>query len=351
MHRIAVPVTAGLPMFELAIPCEVFEPGREDFPVPWWYELQLCAVQDGPVRTAEGLLFDSSLGLDELSQADTVIIPGCADRQDDAPEALLQALRTAYDRGARIASICTGAFILAAAGLLDGRTVTTHWMHAGELTRRWPAVRVEPNVLYTDDGQILTSAGSAAGLDLCLHIVCNDHGTRIANTLARRLVMPPHREGGQAQYIEQPLPATGAQGLGSALDWAREDLALPLPLEDPSHLRPALPRDDRHHTAAMAVRRASPPRARTAREHRRHHRAHRNPVRLRIRTPDAYALHPDQPRDPVRIPANLPAARRSLSPPQRVTRRTFLATALGKLGPDLIGFRGAELGVEGESLL
>jgi AraC family transcriptional activator FtrA len=174
-------------MFELAIPCEVFEPGRQDFPVPWWYELQLCAVQDGPVRTAEGLLFDSSLGLDELSTADTVIIPGCADRQNEAPEALLQALRTAYDRGARIASICTGAFILAAAGLLDGRTVTTHWMHAAELTRRWPAVRVEPNVLYTDDSQILTSAGSAAGLDLCLHIVCDDHGTRIANTLARRL--------------------------------------------------------------------------------------------------------------------------------------------------------------------
>ena len=95
MHRIAIPVTPGLQMFELAIPCEVFEPGRQDFPVPWWYELQLCAVQDGPVRTAEGLLFDSPLGLDELSQADTVIIPGCADRQDDAPEALLQALRTA----------------------------------------------------------------------------------------------------------------------------------------------------------------------------------------------------------------------------------------------------------------
>ena len=155
MHRIAIPVTLGLPMFELAIPCEVFEPGRQDFPVPWWYELQLCAVQDGPVRTAEGLLFDSPLGLDELSKADTVIIPGCADRQGDPPYALLQALRTAYDRGARIASICTGAFILAAAGLLDGRTVTTHWMHAGELTRRWPAVRVEPNVLYTDDGQSL----------------------------------------------------------------------------------------------------------------------------------------------------------------------------------------------------
>jgi AraC family transcriptional regulator, transcriptional activator FtrA len=155
-------------MFELAIWCGVFEPGREDFPVPWWYELQLCAVQDGPVRTAGGLLFGSPLGLDELSKAGTVIIPGCAGRQDDAPEALLQALRTACDRGARIASSCAGAFILAAAGLLDGRTVTTRWMHADELTRWWPAVRVEPSVLCTDDGQVLTSAGAAAGLDLCL---------------------------------------------------------------------------------------------------------------------------------------------------------------------------------------
>jgi AraC family transcriptional regulator, transcriptional activator FtrA len=232
MHRIAIPVTPGQSMFELAIPCEVFESGREDFPVPWWYELQLCAVQDGPVRTAEGLLFDSPLGLDELSKADTVIVAGCADRRAGVPEALLQALRTAYDRGARIASTCTGAFTLAAAGLLDGRTVTTHWMHADELTRRWPTVRVESNVLYTDDGQILTSAGSAAGMDLCLHIVSHDHGTKIANTLARRLVVPPHREGGQAQYIEQPVPASPPQSLGSSLDWAREHIELPLTVED-----------------------------------------------------------------------------------------------------------------------
>jgi transcriptional regulator GlxA family with amidase domain len=235
MHRIAIPVTPGLQLFELAIPCEVFEPGREDFPVPWWYELQLCAVQDGPVRTAEGLLFDGPFGLDELSQADTVIIAGCADRQREVPEALLQALRTAYDRGARIASICTGAYILAAAGLLDGRTVTTHWMHAGELTRRWPAVRVEPNVLYTDDGQILTSAGASAGLDLCLHIVRQDHGTRVANTLARRLVIPPHREGGQAQYIDQPVPVDSSPNLGPTMDWARAHLELPLTVEDLAH--------------------------------------------------------------------------------------------------------------------
>jgi AraC family transcriptional regulator, transcriptional activator FtrA len=234
MHRIAIPITPGMPLFELAVPCEVFGP-RDDFPVPWWYDVQLCAAQDSPVRTAERLLFDGALGLDELIQADTVIVPACADTQDDPPPALLQALRAAADRGARIASICTGAFALAAAGLLDGRPATTHWMHAAELAYRWPAVQVEPNVLYTDGGQILTSAGASAGLDLCLHIVRQDHGSRIANALARRLVIPPHREGGQAQYIEQPLPVDGSPSLGPCLDWAREHLELPLTVEDLAH--------------------------------------------------------------------------------------------------------------------
>lgn len=232
MHRIAIAVTPGLPLFELAVPCEVFGRSRQDFPVPWWYDVQLCAVQDGGVRTAEGLLFDGASGLSELSRADTVIVPACADTQDDPPAMLLEALRVAFDRGARIASICTGAFTLAAAGLLDGRRAATHWMHAGELKRRWPAVQVEPNVLYTEDGQILTSAGSAAGLDLCLHLVRRDHGTRIANTLARRLVIPPHREGGQAQYIEQPVPVDSSPNLGPCLDWARAHLELPLTVED-----------------------------------------------------------------------------------------------------------------------
>lgn len=231
MHRVAIPVTPRLPMFELAVPCEVFGP-RQDFPAPWWYEVRLCAVQDDPVRTAEGLVFDGAFGLRELSQADTVIVPACADIQDEPPAALLTALRAARGRGARIASICTGAFTLAAAGLLDARPATTHWMHAAELARRWPAVQVEPDVLYTDDGQILTSAGASAGLDLCLHIVRQDHGTRIANALARRLVIPPHREGGQAQYIEQPLPVGGSQNLGPCLDWARAHLELPITVED-----------------------------------------------------------------------------------------------------------------------
>ncbi len=231
MHRVAIPVTAGMPMFELAVPCEVFGP-RQDFPAPWWYEVQLCAAQDEPARTAEGLIFDGAFGLTELREADTVIVPACADVQDDPPAALLAALRAAYDRGARIASICTGAFTLAAAGLLDNRPATTHWMNAAELSRRWPAVRVTPDVLYTDDGQLLTSAGASAGLDLCLHIVRQDHGTRIANALARRLVIPPHREGGQAQFIEQPLAASGSPNLGPCLDWARANLELPITVDD-----------------------------------------------------------------------------------------------------------------------
>jgi len=224
-----------MPLFELAVPCEVFVRDRDDFRVPWWYEVQLCSVRADAVRTAEGLLFDGTLGLKELSEADTVIVTACADTQDDPPPALLEALRDAYRRGARIASICTGAFTLAAAGLLDGRPATTHWMHAAELAQRWPAVRVEPNVLYTDDGQILTSAGASAGLDLCLHIVRQDHGTRVANTLARRLVIPPHREGGQAQYIDQPVPVDSSPNLGPTMDWARAHLELPLTVEDLAH--------------------------------------------------------------------------------------------------------------------
>jgi transcriptional regulator GlxA family with amidase domain len=232
MHKIAIPVTPGLPLFELAVPCEVFVRDRQDFPVPWWYEVQLCSLGEGPIRTAEGLTFEGTFTLEDMINADTIIVPACSDTQDEPSPALLEALRTAYERGVRIASICTGAFTLAAAGLLDGRTVTTHWMHAAELARRWPLVNVEPNVLYTDDGQILTSAGAAAGLDLCLHIVQSDHGTRTANTLARRIVVPPHREGGQAQFIEQPLAVLDSPNLGPLVDWARAHLDLPLTVDD-----------------------------------------------------------------------------------------------------------------------
>jgi AraC family transcriptional regulator, transcriptional activator FtrA len=227
-HRVVVPLTSNVPIFEAAVACEVFGRTRQDFPVPWWYEVVLCAGQDAPLRTAEGLRLDEGRGLAELAEADTVIVPACADLQGDPPPELLEALRAAHARGARIASICTGAFTLAAAGLLDGRRATTHWMHGDELTRRWPAVRLDPNVLYTQDDQIFTSAGECAGLDLCLHLIRLDHGSRVANALARRMVTAPHRDGGQAQFIDSPIRSTESDRLGPVLDWARLHLDEPL---------------------------------------------------------------------------------------------------------------------------
>lgn len=220
-----------MPVFEAAVVFEVFGRSRENFPVPW-YTVAFCAGQNDPVRTEEGLTFDDGRGLAAMERADTIIVPGCADFERDPPGELLDALRVAYDRGARIASICTGAFTLAAAGLLDGRRATTHWMHGAELALRWPAVQLDPSVLYVQDGQVFTSAGECAGLDLCLHLVQLDHGSRVANTLARRMVMPPHRDGGQAQYIDQPLAVESSSSLASVLDWARSQLHQPLSIGD-----------------------------------------------------------------------------------------------------------------------
>jgi AraC family transcriptional activator FtrA len=231
-HRVVVPLTSNVPIFEAAVACAVFGRTREDFPVPWWYEVVLCAGQHAPLRTAEGLGLGNGHGLAELERADTVIVPACADLQGDPPPELLDALRAAHARGARIASICTGAFTLAAAGLLDGRRATTHWMHGAELSRRWPTVRLDPNVLYTQDERIFTSAGECAGLDLCLHLIRLDHGSRVANALARRLVIAPHRDGGQAQYIDSSLPGGDSTSLGPVLDWARTRLHEPLTIDD-----------------------------------------------------------------------------------------------------------------------
>jgi AraC family transcriptional activator FtrA len=231
-HRVVIPLTSNIPIFEAAVACEVFGRTRQEFPVPWWYDVVLCRGQSEPLRTAEGLSLDNGRGLEELERADTIIVPACADLQGDPPRELLDGLRAAHARGVRIASICTGAFTLAAAGLLDGRRATTHWMHGGELTQRWPSVQLDENVLYTQDGQIFTSAGECAGLDLCLHLVRLDHGSRIANALARRMVLPPHRDGGQAQYIDTTVVAGEPAALGPVLDWARAHLDEPLTIDD-----------------------------------------------------------------------------------------------------------------------
>lgn len=225
MHTLAVAVTEGVPIFELAIPCEVFgyeRPGLADS----WYDFRLCAAPG--TRTTAGFVPQTGHGLDALADADTVVIPACASVVDEQPPDLVDAVRTAHGNGARIVSLCTGAFVLAAAGLLDGRPATTHWMHAGQLAARHPKVLVDASVLYIDDGDVLTSAGTAAGLDLCLHVVRNDHGAAVASALAKRLVMPAHRPGGQAQYIDAAVPPADADELGPLLDWARERLHEPL---------------------------------------------------------------------------------------------------------------------------
>ncbi|MGI8608042.1 MAG: helix-turn-helix domain-containing protein [Candidatus Dormibacteria bacterium] len=218
--------------FELGVICEVFGFDRTSDGLPA-YDFAVCAVKPGPLMTQVGFRIDVPFGLERLAAADLIAIPGWD--QVDAPPApeVLEALRDAVRRGARVMSVCTGAFVLAAAGLLDGRRATTHWRHAAELARRYPAIEVDPNVLYVDDGSVLTSAGTAAGIDLCLHILRQEHGAAVANDVARRMVVPPHRDGGQAQYIETPVSDhVPGDDLALILDWVQAHLDQPLAVGD-----------------------------------------------------------------------------------------------------------------------
>ncbi|MER7493539.1 helix-turn-helix domain-containing protein [Streptomyces pharetrae] len=230
-HVVAVAVTDNAPTFELAVPCEVFGLDRSDISDPW-YDLRLCAAEPGVLRTAAGLTLHTSYGLDDLVAADTVVVAAVERRvQTDPPEPLLDALRTAHARGRRIVSLCSGAYVLAAAGLLTGRRATTHWMSAADFAHRFPDVTYEPAVLYVQDGGVFTSAGTGAVIDLCLHLVRHDRGSAVANEVARRMVVPPHREGGQSQYASPLAGAPRARrdtGLAPVLDWARERLHEPL---------------------------------------------------------------------------------------------------------------------------
>lgn len=216
---------------EVAIPCEVFGRPRPDLADPW-YDLRICAERPGRTRTDAGFVAATAHGLGELEEADTVIVPACANVLAGQPRALVDAVRKAHERGARIASICTGAFVLAEAGLLDGRRATVHWMYASLLAERYPKVTVDPAVLYVDEGDVLTSAGTAAGLDLCLHLVRLDLGAEIANLLARRLVISPHRAGGQAQYVQTPLPRRDDDSLAPLLEWTLAHLERPLTIAE-----------------------------------------------------------------------------------------------------------------------
>lgn len=222
-HSVALAVTARMSIFELAVPCEVFGYDRPNL-ANTWYDFRLCAAQCIPVVVQGGFRPDTAFGLDTLVEADTVIVAAGHQPDLEPDDELVASVRAAYDNGARIVSLCTGAFVLAEAGILDGRPAATHWMHADLLAARYPKVRVDSSVLYIDDGNVLTSAGTAAALDLCLYIVRSDHGAAVANALAKRMVTPVHRLGGQAQYIDAAVGVSDTDALGPVLHWALERL-------------------------------------------------------------------------------------------------------------------------------
>jgi transcriptional regulator GlxA family with amidase domain len=232
-HTVAALVTHGVSPFELSVACEVFGLDRSELVDPW-YRFMVCAAVEPPVRTkgSSGLTLDTPFRLDDLEAADTVVIPMWHSEVEPAAE-VVDALRAAHARGARILSFCSGAFLLGHAGLLDGRRATTHWMFAEALADRFPEVDVEPDVLYVVDDRVMTSAGTAAAIDLCLHVVRTDHGAAVANAVARRMVVPPHRDGGQAQYIQAPVPPVTRETdpFQDTLDWALLHLDRPLTVE------------------------------------------------------------------------------------------------------------------------
>ncbi|MEM8929841.1 MAG: helix-turn-helix domain-containing protein [Acidobacteriota bacterium] len=229
-HRFAITVHDGLAGFEYGIAAEIFGRIRPGLGVEW-YSFEPCRVEPGILRTNHGMTIDPPGDLETLEQADTILIPGWRKLSEPPPQDFLDVLCRAHERGARLVTICTGVFVLAHAGLLDGRRVTTHWLHSDALVEAFPKVRLERDALYVHDGRISTSAGSAAGLDLCLAIVREDFGTAVANKVARRMVAPTHREGGQSQYAELCAVVPEDDGFGPVLDWMREHLDEPLALE------------------------------------------------------------------------------------------------------------------------
>lgn len=234
-HRVAVLVRHGLMPMELGIVHQLFGAAVSAAGEPL-YEVLTCTSTPGEVRTDVDFSITVTRGPQILAEADTVIVPATHEPDETEtcgflPAPLADAIALIRP-GARIASICTGAFVLAAAGLLDGRRATTHWMSAGQFRRLYPAVELDPDVLYTDEGKVLTSAGEAAGIDLCLHMIRCDHGSAVANTVARRAVVPPHRDGGQAQFIQRPVPQEPGSSTAPARTWALAHLGQPLSLSD-----------------------------------------------------------------------------------------------------------------------
>ena len=229
LRSVAVLALERLAIFEFGVLCGVFGVDREPHGVPR-FDFRVCGTQAGhPLQTAVGVQVIPDHGLDALAGADVVVVPAveAAEGSRPYPPEALSALRAAARSGSTILTVCTGAFVAGAAGLLDGRRCTTHWAHAEELARRHPTARVDPNVLFVDDGNLITSAGAAAGMDACLHVVRRELGSRVTNIIARRLVVPPQRDGGQRQFIDQPVPTHCSPGFAPQLDWILANLHRP----------------------------------------------------------------------------------------------------------------------------
>ena len=229
-HHVAMAVQPGAPIFELSVPCEVFGTDRPEIHDPW-YDFEVCPTEPA-TQVAGGFVAPQNGSMDDLARADTVIIIGCTNIRAQPPTQLIDAIRHAYRRRARIVGICSGAFVLAHAGLLDHRRATTHWMHIEDFATLFPSVVLDPSALYVEDGQVFTSAGTAAAIDLCLELVRQDLGAAAANEVARRMVIPPHRDGGQAQYLRWPMPPHHDHDLAQAMQWVQANLDRHITVED-----------------------------------------------------------------------------------------------------------------------
>ena len=240
IRSVAVPVLDGVLPFELGVLCEVFGTPRPDDPLIPAFDFRLCTLVPGPVQTVSGFALSVDHDFTALAGADLVAVPAMR-LPGPPPQELLTQIAAAHDRGARLLSVCSGAMILAAAGVLAGRRATTHWMHADQLRALAPDTDVDADVLYVEDGTVLTSAGTSAGIDAALHLIRTEFGERAANRLARRMVMPPHREGGQRQYVDRPVPCE-ADTLSEVLAWMVENLAEEVSVDDLARLAHLSPR-------------------------------------------------------------------------------------------------------------
>ncbi|MEU6594604.1 helix-turn-helix domain-containing protein [Streptomyces sp. NPDC046881] len=224
LKNVAAVLLDGVHPFELGVVCEVFGIDRSDDGLPV-YDFAVVSAEGPELGTHCGFTVSTPYGLERLEEADLIAVPaGETYAEREYPPELLAALRRAVDRGSRVLSVCSGVFVLAAAGLLDGRRCAVHWHHAEQLSRRFPRLTVEPDVLYVDEDPVITSAGTAAGIDACLHLVRKEQGPEVANKIARRMVVPPHRDGGQAQFIERPLPKAPCDTVGEVLAWMEAHL-------------------------------------------------------------------------------------------------------------------------------